>query len=396
MSKVAASPCSDYVQDKVREAIENALSLIGINSSFFENKKVLLKPNLLGPFKPEEAVTTHPFVIKGIIEIIKNGGGTPIIAESPGSPSNNTEKVFKITGVKEISESMSVELIDLASVDLVHKALDNRFVTSTYIPQIISEVDIILSLPKFKTHSFTTFTGAMKNMFGTVPGNLKTEFHRKARRVQEFSEAIVDVFGVVKPHLSIMDAVIGMEGDGPSAGMPKKIGYILASTDAVSLDAVCIEMMGLRWDSFDMVKIADDKKLGIGNINKIQIEGTTLEEIKLREFRLPKVSYIEKTLNEWIYTESTYGWLKPRVTEKVCTGCTTCYKGCPVDAIEMVGNVPCFDYEKCIRCYCCQELCPEHAIELKVDRSKQLILKTAGGVSRLSRLTRQVLTRIKH
>lgn len=393
MIKVAVSKCNSYDQDLVNEGIQDTLNLIGIGNTFFSGKRVLIKPNLLGPFHPEQAATTHPSMIKGIVEIVRNAGGKPVIGESPGGMYRNASKIFKDTGVTGVAESTGTELIDLGNDKLIPVNIGGRFFETLYLPSSVLEADIIISLPKFKTHSLTTFTGATKNVFGVVPGKLKSEFHRKAQRPSELAEAIIDLFAVVRPQLSIMDAIVGMEGDGPSAGSPKNLGYIMASEDAVALDAVCVEMIGLRWDSVDMIKIASEKGLGNGDITKIEIAGSNIEEMKIGDFKFPQTTYLEEALNNWIFSVSTYDWLKPMVDERMCTGCTTCFGGCPVNAIEMVNNIPQFDYEKCIRCYCCQELCPEHAIELKIDRSKKVILKAVGGIAKISRLTRQTLNR---
>jgi uncharacterized protein (DUF362 family)/Pyruvate/2-oxoacid:ferredoxin oxidoreductase delta subunit len=391
MSKVSLTRCENYDPRLVTEGIEKALGMIGIDNGFFSGKKVLIKPNLLGPFTPDQAVTTHPSLVEVVIRFVKNGGGTPIIGESPGAGTYNVKRVFKETGIQDVAEFNGVELIDFASDRLVSMNIGGRFIDAVYLPKTVLDADIIISIPKLKTHSLTKFTGATKNIFGVVPGNLKSEFHRKAQRPSELAEAIVDLFAVVRPNLSVMDAIVAMEGEGPSAGNPRKLGYIIASTDAVSLDAVCAEMIGLRWDSVDIIGIATKKGLGNGDIKKIDVVGLPFDDVKVDNFRLPQSAYLENALNNWIFSVATYDWLKPRVTEKICTGCTTCCSGCPVDAIEMVNNIPHFDYDKCIRCYCCQELCPDHAIELKLDRSKRVILKAVGGIAKVSRLTRQAL-----
>lgn len=393
MAKVSVSKCDIYDKGLVNDAIMRSLDLIGIDGAFFHGKKVLIKPNLLGPFNPEQCVTTHPSIIEGLIKTVREFGGIPIIGESPGSGFVSAVKTFQATGIMEVAESTETPLMDFASDRLQKVYIKGRFFETVYLPESVLKADVIISVPKFKTHSLTTFTGAVKNMFGVVPGNLKADFHRKAQRPDELSEAIADLFAHVRPHLSIMDAVIGMEGEGPSAGSPRKLGYIMASSDAVSLDAVCAEMIGLEWDFVDILRIASERGLGVGDINEIDIIGSRLEDVRIKGFKLPQAAYIEKALNNWIFSVSSYDWLRPRVTEKMCTGCATCDAGCPADAIKMENHIPHFDYEKCIRCYCCQELCPEHAIELKVDRSKKIMLKTIGGIAKASRLARELLTK---
>lgn len=390
MAKVSIDRCGSYNKGEVRDALHLVLGKIDAGTSF-KGKRVLVKPNLLGAFPPSEAVTTHPVIVEAVVECIRDNGGSPVVGDSPGGSPLNAEKVFQVTGMLDMAERTGVELINLGNSGTAWININSKFFRKICIAKPVMEVDCIISLPKFKTHELTTFTGAVKNIFGVVPGNLKSDFHRKAQRPLELSETMVDLFAAVKPQLSIMDAVVGMEGDGPSAGTPRKIGYIMASNDAVALDAVCVEMMGLRWDSVDTVRIAAKKGLGEGDISNIEILGPVLGELRLKDFILPQATYIERALYNWSYSISTYDWLKPRVEEKECTGCATCYQTCPVDAIEMADSIPSFDYEKCIRCYCCQELCPEHAIELKVDMSKKVILKAARGIAKVSRLTRKAV-----
>lgn len=395
ISQVSVTRCNSYDYELVREQIEQALDLIQVQKSFFSDKKVLIKPNILGPFSPDKAVTTHPAIIRGIVEIVKDAKGVPVIAESPGAGYRDVSKVFKMAGVYDVVEFTGAKLVDIGCDELLEVKLAGRFFDAIYLPKTVLTSDVIISLPKFKTHSLTSFTGAVKNIFGVVPGNSKSGFHRRAQRPEELSEAIVDLFAVVRPHLSIMDAVVGMEGDGPAAGTPREIGYIMASKDAVSLDAVCVEMMGLPPNSVEMIRIASERGLGKGEIKEIEILGASLDELRIEDFRLPQATSVENALNTWIISVSTYGWLKPRVIEKSCKGCSICYNGCPVDAITMEEKIPHFDYDKCIRCYCCQELCPEGAIELKIDMSKKIIFKAAGGVAKIARLTREALERLK-
>ncbi len=391
---MAVSRCRGYDEGGIARGVREAVRLLGLEKDFFRGRKVLVKPNLLGPFPPDQAVTTHPSVMKAVVDLVMDGGGVPLLAESPGGLYRSAARIFSVTGAAEVAELTGVPLVDLGNDELLTVKIGGRYYDSVALPRTFLEADLILSLPKFKTHSLTTFTGAVKNMFGIVPGNLKSGFHRKARSPERLAEAIVDLFAMARPHLSVMDAVVGMEGEGPSAGTPREMGYILAGRDAVALDAVCVGMMGLKQDAVPMIGIASQRGLGEGDLRRIELAGGTLEEMRQENFGLPKATYMETAINNWIFSVSTYDWLKPGVDDAACTGCSVCYDGCPAGAIEMIDNVPHFDYERCIRCYCCQELCPDHAIELKVDRSKKVILKAAGGVAKAGRLAREAFEKI--
>ncbi len=235
------------------------------------------------------------------------------------------------------------------------------------------EADVFISLPKFKTHSLMILTGALKNVFGIVPGLFKTECHKLAPHPVNFAKLLVDIYSYAPPHLSIVDGVIGMEGEGPAAGKLRNINLIAASTDAVSLDAVLSRIMGL--EPFDILttREADRRKLGNGHIENIEIVGDDLDQFIQKDFKLPNTTMYHHIPNFLMRLMSRFLRIKPDVDPDKCTGCALCVKSCPVGAIAIEKGRIKFNYNKCILCLCCHEFCPENAIYVKENTFVKLI-----------------------
>jgi len=176
---------------------------------------------------------------------------------------------------------------------------------------------------------------------------------------------LIDLFAAVRPALTIMDAVVGMDGPGPRNGNPKRIGAILAGPDAVALDAVACEMVGVPALSIATTRLANEQGVGIGDVTGIEILGEPLGAMRIDGFEWPVGAGPSRRI------EGVFSFLrgrlvaKPVVVPDKCEGCWVCMESCPPEAISKDGRVPVFDYGKCIHCYCCQELCPSDAIRLR-------------------------------
>jgi uncharacterized protein (DUF362 family)/Pyruvate/2-oxoacid:ferredoxin oxidoreductase delta subunit len=231
--------------------------------------------------------------------------------------------------------------------------------------KVFVEADAIICLPKLKTHDLALLTGAVKNLFGTVPGIIKGTYHARFPAVDRFSAMLVDILVHYKPVLTVMDAVVGMEGDGPSGGEPRHIGLLLTSTDAVAVDVVASAIVGLDPRDVHTTRAAVRRGLTTGRVEDIELLGSALAEVSVRGFKLPRsgsqhLRMIPDIVPAWI-TEQLLA--RPRAGAK-CTGCGICVENCPVQAITLVAGRTHTDYSRCIRCYCCNELCPENAVEL--------------------------------
>lgn len=363
MSTVAIVKCDRYEYEKVEKAVRLALSLIGnVKEKIKPGNKVLLKPNMLMAATPDSAVTTHPHILKAMIKIVKECGAIPFVGDNPGNAYANVQRALETTGYRDVAKEEGAEILSLAKP---FKCGD------IYVASSIFDIDLIINLPKLKTHNLTLFTGCIKNMFGIMPGFHKGDMHRRYPYPADFSAKLVDIFSVKKPVLGIMDAVYGMEGHGPSGGKPRRIGLILASWDCVSLDAVCSKIIGYEPFSVDTTRIAHQRGLGEGNLSRIEIRGEKLQNVAISDFELADNAYkILKGVPRFIYPPFQYLarkliWVRPEVIKEKCTGCGICFKNCPVKAISMEEGKPRIDYRKCISCYCCHELCPEKAYEIK-------------------------------
>jgi len=363
MAIVSIVKCDDYEDAKVEIAVRQALFLVGGGQEVVKpGQKVLLKPNMLMASTPDNAATTHPSILKAMIKIVKERGAIPFVGDNPGNAYANVDRALETTGFKKVAQEQKALILSLA------KPVKRGDI---YVASAIFDMDIIIDLPKLKTHNLTLFTGCIKNMFGIIPGFHKGEMHCRYSYPSDFSSKLVEIFSIKKPSLCIMDAVYGMEGHGPSGGKPKKIGLILASFDCVALDAVSSRIIGYDPFFVDTTRIAHQRGLGEGNLSKIEIKGEKLQDILIPDFKLVDNVYkILKNVPRFIhppfrYLASKLIWLHPEVIKDKCTGCKICVLNCPVKAISMKEKKARIDYRKCISCYCCHELCPEKAYQIK-------------------------------
>lgn len=352
--KVAIVKCESYEQEKVDKAVKEALNLIGFK--FKKGIKVLLKPNLIAPFKPERAATTHPSILIALCKILKKKNAKIYIGDSPGWP--NVKAVMDTSGMSRVAEEYGAELLNFNSskkIDLMNE--QNKWLKKVTLPKIIKDVDVIINLPKLKTHTFTRYTGAVKNLYGFIAGGKKGYYHLITGTEKRFAEMLLDLHSFVKPRLTIMDAVIGMEGNGPTAGRPKQTGLILASEDCTALDIVASEIIGYKQD--DILTITGAKERGFNE----KIEKAGLPDIKIlykKPFRLHQ-RILPKFITDLVYKD------RIMINDQKCKKCLVCYNQCPAKAIELKKGVLKINEKKCIRCYCCHELCPEQAVRIKIS-----------------------------
>jgi len=243
MNKVAFATCTGYVAEDVRRAVKSALGMLGGMASFVKpGQKVLIKPNLLSAKKPEEAITTHPAVLEAVISLVKEAGGVPEVGDSPGGKISDLQTYWETTGTAEACRRQGAELVGFEKSGVYEKKVGNR---KYYIARPVLDADVVINIPKLKTHSLTVLTCAVKNMFGAVPGIRKSMHHREAPKPREFSALVTDIYSLARPNLNIVDAVIGMDGAGPSAGEPKQLGFVMAGADGVAVDAAATHLLGL-------------------------------------------------------------------------------------------------------------------------------------------------------
>jgi len=256
---------------------------------------------------------------------------------------------------------------------------EGKILKQITLAKFTKEVDVVISIAKLKTHGLTIYTGAVKNIFGTIPGLLKADYHLRMSDVRDFSNMLVDVVEYVKPQLSIMDAVIGMEGAGPSSGDPKQVGLLAASTNPHALDLACCHIIGLAPNQVFTLQKAIERGLIPKNFQMLDIQGMDRENLTPIPFKIPISSRskhipvpLPANLDRFFYNILRPS---PNFIHEKCVGCGICVQNCPAKCIKLVGKKAYPDLSRCIRCFCCQELCPYHAVEIKRGRLSRLLFR---------------------
>ncbi len=377
MSKVNLTQCQTYDLPAVKAALHRLLEPSGGIGAFVQpGQRVLLKPNLLLPASPERAITTHPAIVEGMVKLVREAGGEPFIIDSPGGPLHNRvgmNRLYQETGLRDVAERTDVPLRRDATAVQVSNP-DGFLLKRLDLLEVWQEADVVIALPKLKTHSLTTITGAMKILFGLVPGLTKPAYHAKLPDVDRFCDMLLDVVARIQPALFVMDGILGMEGDGPGMqGTPRQVGVLLASRDAVAMDSVVCQIMGLEPDHLPLFRAAARRDWWP---MEVTVQGTPVSKVAVSDYDLPSYSQTttERDGRGWISRMVTQS-LTPRPIPKRerCTACGSCVRSCPQDAISILDRLAVVDQKNCIRCYCCHELCPEAAIDLELSLAGRIL-----------------------
>lgn len=366
-AQVSIVKCKDYNKKNVRDALRTSLTLIGGWGEIAKKgNRVLVKPNMLSAKPPESGVDTHPAVVQAVVELLKEESAEVLIGDSPGGIiKNGLKSYWEISGYKKVSEATGAKLVSLEEDSKEIIVPGGIIYQKLYISAVALEVDAIITLPKLKTHDLTLYTGAVKNLMGLIPGLGKAEIHKRCPKPNDLGEALADIFSVMKPHMAILDAIVGMEGSGPISGKLRDIGIIMASRDSVALDTIVQAMIGLKPFDVPTTKAAAKRSLGISSLKEIEVLGESLEKVSIDDFILPPNARIRKVPDPILDLIARWIMVKPVPLHNKCTRCLACKESCPVDAISLGGGYPKINYRECILCLCCRELCPEDAVSLK-------------------------------
>lgn len=380
MSKTYIYRNTDYDHDKIKQTIDRLLDDLGAKEILFEGAKVFLKVNLLSKKLPEDCVTTHPAIVRAVAEYVIACGAKAIIGDSPGGPFTGSalRGIYGSTGMHEVSVLTGAELnYDTSAVEVrleEHKALERIEMVKA-----ILDADIVFDLAKLKTHVMMTYTGAVKNLYGTIPGLTKAAYHMKLQEPQPFADHLIDICQHVKPSISIIDGVHAMEGDGPSNGTIREFGFILGSVDPYELDYAACTLAGIEPGL--VATHVEAIKRGILSPEKIEIcfsgESYSIDGFKakvkamgIEPFKRPKpmsVNFLHgnvpRFLEEFLIKQSKS---KPIFIEDKCIGCGKCVQSCPAQIIVLKDRKAKPELKKCISCFCCHELCPVDAIRIHV------------------------------
>lgn len=361
-SDVSVVRCEDYDRAKTMSAVKHAVDLLGGMGEFVKpGDRVLIKPNLLKARPPDAAVTTHPEIVRTVIRLVHERGGRALVGDSPGI--GDLKKVAEKAGILEVVYEEGAQLEDLSeAVQIKNNGRFQHFEVS----RIAYEADVLINLPKLKTHGMTALTGAVKNLFGCIPGKRKVQWHFNTGVNHElFMKMLLELYALLKPRLTIMDAIVGMEGNGPGSGDPRHIGALLAGRDAVSVDAVSAHLLGVKVENLPLLQAARSQGIGETDLDNITLLGDPLESVVVEHFRLPPQTHLEWQLPEWARSSLKNAFTtRPVINRDVCILCGICQGRCPQGAIEDRGKRLDIRYRDCIRCFCCQELCPQGAITI--------------------------------
>lgn len=384
MPKVCIIRCGSYDRDQVQQAITSAFKEFGVSDFFKAQEKIVLKPNLLSSKTPDKAVTTHPEVFRAVAVALREYQVELSYGDSPANDS--PEKAQKICGIEEVANELSIPQADF--VTPVHRDYPQGVLARNFqLVKAVEDNDGIVSICKFKTHALTQFTGAMKNQFGLIPGMLKAKDHVRFPTETAFTQMLADLNNCVRPRLFVMDAIVGMEGNGPANGTPRAIGLLIVSDDPVALDSVCVGMAGLDYNEVLAVKTGETSGVGVADHERIDI--CLIETINgIQSIRWDKASKMIPLLKIPNFVNAVSGASaisvlstflgpvakklilnRPAIIHSKCTKCKLCVRVCPVEpkAIEFSEKKQkiVYNYGRCIRCFCCQELCPFAAIEVQ-------------------------------
>jgi len=376
---VALVPCRSYDEAEVTQALHAALDLLGGWEPLLPPEGLIyLKPNLAGPFPPEKGVTTHPAVVKAVARLFQSAGREVRVGDSPAGPARPgyLKFLYRRTGMEEVAQELGVSLDrDLEPVEV--KISDPRSLRVVTLNRSFAETPVLVNLPKFKTHLFARLTGAVKNLYGAVSGIMKVAYHTRLKKPDDFMGLLLDLVDYLQPRLSVVDAVVGMEGNGPTWGRARPVGYLLAGVNPLAVDWVMSRMMGFPQDAVPLFQVAAPPP--------VEVRGLTLEAARVPDFLLPSpntledglegLSWLPRRLKEYLGKELLP---RPAINPRLCAGCSLCEESCPQQAIHLQNQTAVVDLNLCIRCWCCNEVCPQGAVELSRSRLGRLLASARG------------------
>jgi len=359
--------CEQYEAQRMQQAVSRILSHYGGAAAFLQQgKRVVIKPNLLMARAPAQATTTHPLLVETVARTFVQAGADVTIADSPGGPFREATlgRVYDLCGMTEAARGSGAVLNrDLSAVTVQY---DGR--REFEVMRVLAEADVIIDLAKLKTHRMTYFTGAAKNMFGSIPGLGKAAMHSKLPGTEAFCNMLVDLCMCMKPALSIIDAVDGMEGKGPSGGTVRHGGALIASRNPFAADLAAMEFAGLDSRRSPVHTYAAARQLVPRHASELERCGDMLPPVS------PPFAPPVETKSTWSVLEHLPGFIRRPLQEKLapypmfsdrCVGCGDCARACPRQAITVENRRAILKKSACIKCYCCHELCPIRAVEIE-------------------------------
>jgi uncharacterized protein (DUF362 family)/ferredoxin len=381
-STVALIQCESYDPEIVYGALKRGVELLGGLDRFVRpGEQLLLKPNILAGEPPATAVTTHPSVLGACVRLFREGGAQVCFGDSPGL--QKPVQAANRSGLRKAGLASGAEFVEFSASKHISNP-DGQLVSSFPVAHALHQCDGIINLPKMKTHRLTRITGAVKNLFGCVPGKRKALYHVEFQDVNEFSGLLVELGLRLRPRLHILDGIVAMEGNGPRSGDPRRVETLILSPDPVAVDATFCRLVGLDPKFVPTTVVGELRGLGHFLEDRIEYVGDSLESLMRPDFKiirkpvLPNASYAH------------YNWIKnaflprPVIDSANCIRCGLCVEACPVPdkALHFRNgrrDPPRYDYDRCIRCYCCHEACPSRAIDQRIPLLGRIMQGTRGA-----------------
>jgi uncharacterized protein (DUF362 family)/ferredoxin len=368
-SVVGIRAAGDYSPAGVLAAVRGCLAPFGGMRAFVRpGQRVLLKPNLLMGAGPDRAITTHPAVVRAAILLAQEAGGVVSVGDSPGVGS--LAGAARAAGIARVLEETGAVLADFGR-PRAFAVPGHRVARTLTLAAAVADADVVITLPKLKTHGQLVMTGALKNQYGLVPGMLKSQWHFRLQRPEWLASLILDIHRASRPALAIMDGVVAMEGTGPSGGRPRQVGAILAGPDLAAVDTLACLLIATDPMAVPVLHAARAQGVGATALDELDVVGDDWRRLRVPDFEpvsrledLLRVVPLPPVVLAWVRQQCT---ARPRIRDGRCRRCGACAAGCPVSpsAIRPEARAdPQVDDRRCIRCYCCHELCPHAAVDL--------------------------------
>ncbi|MDD4796382.1 MAG: DUF362 domain-containing protein, partial [Eubacteriales bacterium] len=320
--------CDTYEEVAVVASVEKLLAPLGGMAAFVRpGQTVFIKPNMLGPAKPEVAKTTHPALIYAVAYLAAQAGGIVTVGDCPGGDAGEgyCRRALQVCGFEDAAQRAGARSVVCRRKRTVRLARTGFALEAS---ADMLDADVLINVAKAKTHTYAGYTGAVKNLYGVIPGKLKAAYHALHPAAADFMEFVVDIAEQIRPALHIVDGIVGMEGPGPSAGFPRKLGVLAAGVNPHEVDWVMLGHMG--WNPQEVATIAAALRRGLLSPDDIQTEGDRIAPPQT-PFVRPGRNSTTLSLLRLILPHAAQRRIQLRpVIRRNCVGCGECARACPV------------------------------------------------------------------
>ena len=362
--------CTDYALQNARTAVRQMAGQLPALSKISAGMRVAIKVNLVAPLRPDRAATTHPALLQALTEYLLEKGAAVVIGDSPGGLFTKAyvDGVYTACGLRTVQQA-GAEL----NADFSVKTASFPTAAAAYefdYTAWLDSADVIVNFSKLKTHGMMSMSCAVKNMFGAIPGLQKPEYHYRYPQVEKFADMLIDLNEYFRPTVNLVDAVVAMEGNGPTNGRPRHMGVVLGSSSPYVLDLVCAALMGLAPASVPTLVRAAQRGLAPASVEEVPLFGGPLDPYMASDFDL---SAAKNDLTGFVSGKTAIGRACNKVAGRIletrpalqgnrCIACGKCVSMCPAGAIQISRHKAQINRKACIRCFCCQEFCPVGAM----------------------------------